>query len=250
LGRLHTKRQRETEEGNIATYLGTLPGAEVPETHQQRAYQYVKSRIRNLQLKPGQLITDAKIAEELEVSRTPVREALRRLEQEGLLEKKARAGWRVYTLSLDDVKEIFDIKLALECMVARRAAECEDQALRATLTDALEAMKVAAEADDRRAWYEADVELHRAIFHMGGNERANQIIRGLNDQYHRVGVGFLMIQGRVQRSTVEHVAFVGSILAKDAGEAERRMCAHIENLRDELVSTLVNVVLPFADRGL
>jgi DNA-binding GntR family transcriptional regulator len=156
----------------------------------------------------------------------------------------------VYTLSLDDVKEIFDIKLALECMMARRAAECQDQALRATLAEALEAMKAAAEANNPHAWYEVDIQLHRTIFRMGGNERVIQIIQGLNDQWHRLHVGFLMIQGRIQRSTVEHIAFVESILEQDADEAEHRMCTHIENLRNELVSTLVNVVLPFVNRGI
>ena len=63
-----------------------------------------------LELKPGAYLTDSQIAAEVNISRTPVREAFYRLEHEGLLVNQARRGWRVYTLSLQDIEQIFDIK--------------------------------------------------------------------------------------------------------------------------------------------
>jgi len=218
-------------------------------TYQQQAYDFVKAQIMNLDLKPGQYVTDSQVADELGISRTPVREALRRLEQEGLLINQARRGWKVYTLSLDDIHEIFDIKANLEGMLARRAAECQDQTLRRALGDAMERMKRAAAADDPDAWHEADFQLHRVISAMASNERASGIIQNLNDQWHRVRIGFVAMQGRIERSNSEHEAIVDRILAGDGKEAERLMRVHLNNVRQELVRLLVNLVLPFVEEG-
>jgi DNA-binding GntR family transcriptional regulator len=218
-------------------------------TYQQQAYDYVKAQIMNLDLKPGQYVTDSQVAGELNISRTPVREALRRLEQEELLINQARRGWKVYTLSLEDVHEIFDIKEALEGMAARRAAGCQDEELRSALRAAMDRMRQAAVADDPDAWREADARLHDVIFAMGGNERASTIIGSLNDQWHRVRIGFVAVEGRIERSNPEHEVIVDRILAGDGEEAERHMRLHLNNVRQELVHLLVNLVLPFVEEG-
>ena len=231
------------------TTARTQPAAESAGTLQEQAYNYVKAQIMNLDLKPGQYITDSQVASELNVSRTPVREALRRLEQEGLLVNLARRGWKVYALSLEDIHEIFDIKVSLEGMIARQAADCQDEGLQQTLKKAMERMKRAGEAGDDEAWHEADDQLHEVIFAMGGNERAAGIIQNLNDQWHRVRIGFLAMQGRIARSNPEHEAVVEKILAGDGNEAERLMQLHLNNVRAELVRLLVNLVLPFVREG-
>jgi DNA-binding GntR family transcriptional regulator len=218
-------------------------------TFQQQAYDLVKARIMNLDLKPGQYVTDSQIADELNISRTPVRQALGLLEHEGLLISQVRRGWKVYSLSLEDIHEIFDIKVVLEGMIARRAAGCDDAEKRAALREAMERMKQAAAAHDDEAWREADVELHDTLFSMCSNERAARIIRNLNEKWWRVRIGFLAVQGRIERSNPEHEAIVESILAGDGEEAERLMRIHLNNVREELVRLLVNLVLPFVQEG-
>ena len=218
-------------------------------TFQEQAYDFVKTQIINLDLKPGAYVTDSQVAEELDISRTPVREALRRLEQEGLLVSQARRGWKVYTLSLEDIHEIFDIKAALEGMIASRAAECQDDELQSALRASIDRMNSAAETDDPDAWQEADSQLHEVIFTMGGNERAAGVIRNLNDQWHRVRIGFVAMHGRIERSNSEHEAIVESILAGDGEQAEQLMRVHLNNVRQELVRLLVNLVLPFVEEG-
>ena len=223
--------------------------AESVTTYQEQAYDLVKARIMNLDLKPGQYVTDNQIADELNISRTPVRDALRLLEHEGFLISEARRGWKVYSLSLEDIHQIFDIKVALEGMIAGQAAECDDEGKRAALRDAMERMKQAAAANDNEAWRQADVELHDTIFSMCSNERAARIIQNLNEQWWRVRIGFLAMQGRIERSNPEHEAIVESILAGDGQEAERLMRIHLNNVREELVRLLVNLVLPFVQEG-
>jgi DNA-binding GntR family transcriptional regulator len=218
-------------------------------TYQEQAYDFVKARIMNLDLKPGQYLTDSQIAEELDISRTPVRDALRLLEHEGFLISEARRGWKIYSLSLEDIHEIFDIKEALEGMIARQAAGCLDEELRNALREAMDRMHHAADADDPDAWQEADFQLHRIISAMGANERATRIIQNLNEQWHRVRIGFLAMQGRIERSNPEHEAIVENILSGDGQEAERLMHIHLNNVREELVRLLVNLVLPFVQEG-
>lgn len=223
---------------------------EATTTLQEQAYSFVKAKIMDLEIKPGQYITDSEVAEELGMSRTPVREGLRRLEHEGLLINYARRGWRVYALSLQDIHDIFDLKEAVEGMLARRAASCSDEELRSILVEIVERMAVAAQADDVEAWLQADVQFHRTLFAMSGNKRAIDFVQTLNDQWHRVRTGFVTLRERMQRSNVEHEAIIDGILARDGEQAERAMTVHLHNVKDELVHLLVNVVLPFVEEGI
>ncbi len=229
--------------------MTTQTSAASSTTLQNQVYEFVKAKIMNLALKPGQYVTDSEVASQLGISRTPVREALRRLEHEGLLISEARRGWKVYALSLADVREIFDVKEAVEGMMARRATECTDQELRSALQETIEGMHRAVEADDVEAWLEADVEFHRVLFAMSENERATDIIQNLNDQWHRVCLGFIALQGRTRRSSREHAAIVESILSGNGSEAERLMRVHLRNVRVELMRLLENLVLPFVQEG-
>ena len=134
-------------------------------------------------------------------------------------------------------------------MIVRRAAECDDEEKRAVLRDVMDLMKQAAAAKDDEAWRQADIELYDTIFSMCPNERAARIIRNLNEQWWRVRIGFLAMQGRIERSNPEYEAIVESILAGNGKEAEHLMCVHLNNVREELVRLLVNLVLPFVQKG-
>jgi len=219
-------------------------------TFQQQAYDFVKTQILTLRYKPGQILTDSQVAQELGISRTPVREAFHRLENEGLLiNESPRRGWRVYTLSLADVHEIFDLKEVIEGLIARQAARCDDPAPQSALRDVMKRMRDACDEGNPEAWLSADMALHEAIFSMARSDRGHRIVANLNDQWHRVRIGFVAIQGRMLRSTDEHQAIIDAILAGDGEAAEQRMRHHLNAVREELVRLLVNLVLPFVDNG-
>lgn len=220
-----------------------------PATYQQQAYDYIKKAIFELRFKPGEFVADKQVADELGISRTPVREALYKLESEGLLIGVARRGWRVYSLSLEDVHDIFDIKVSIEGMIAAKAAACTDDSLRTQLRATVDQMMAAVQADDPRAWLEADYALHDVLFKMVDNERAEKIIDNLNAQWHRLRIGFAAMEGRIRRSTDEHKTFVQAILDGDAARAEKAMRDHLNQVREELVRLLVNILLPFVDEG-
>jgi len=218
-------------------------------TYQQQACNYIREQIFLLGFKPGEFITDTQVAAKLNISRTPVREAFHRLEQEGLLVNVARRGWRVYSLSLEDIHEIFDVKVAIEGMIARKAAESTNEDLRRDLEVAVERMSEAAAVGDTDVWIQNDQRLHQVLFDMAGNDRASQIIMNLNDQWLRVRIGFTAIQGRMRRSADEHQLIIQAILAGNGDEAEFQMDQHLNSVREELVQLLAVLVLPFASEG-
>jgi DNA-binding GntR family transcriptional regulator len=218
-------------------------------TQHEVAYQYIKSRILNLQFKPGQVLIDSKIANELCISRTPVREAFLRLKSEGLLEYEAHKGWRVYLLSLSDLQEIFDLKLAIEGMVSRKAAGCSDAGLRQQLSEAIDKLEEVTATDNPTSWFEADNQLHLMICQMAHNQHAFNAIKSLDEQWHRLRVGFMFIQGRKGRTISEYRGIVNYILAGDGAEAERLTQVHLKNVCDELIELLIKFVLPYVEEG-
>jgi DNA-binding GntR family transcriptional regulator len=213
-------------------------------TLQEEAYLFIKSKILNLGFKPGEYITDLQIAESLNISRTPV------LEREGLLIYEPKRGWKVYSLTLDDIKEIFEIKINLEALLARKAAQCTDKKLRAELKQTITAMREAADGDDVDSWVNLDKNLHSLIFTMADNHRAMTYIENLNDQWNRLRIGFSARTGRMGRSIIEHEKLVDAILSGDENLAEKETVAHLEKVRDELTSLLINMVLPYARDGI
>ena len=213
-------------------------------TFEQKVYELVKEKIMNLEIKPGEIVTDGKIANLLNVSRTPVRDALRRLEFEGFLISVYGRGWKVYSLFLEDIEQIIDIKISLETKILREAAECNEDSKRASLKKALKEMKKATETSDSDAWRKANTEFHKVILDMCKNKRAARIIANMNQQYYRV-VAVLLPIG----STKEHEAIASAVLAGDGDTAEHLMRIHLENVYKTLSYKITNYVLPYAKEG-
>ena len=126
------------------------------QTYRQQAYTAINTQILDLSFKPGQELNDVQIARDQGIGRTPVREALRKLESESLVVSQYRHGWRVSALSMEDIHEIFDLKEALEAPLEKEAADCRNRALRKRLREAMRTMKQASRSDDSETWREAD----------------------------------------------------------------------------------------------
>jgi DNA-binding GntR family transcriptional regulator len=209
-----------------------------------KAYDFIKSAILNMDLRPGQPLVDSALAQRVQVSRTPVREALRRLQTEGLVVRGPRKGWRVCSLSREDIEQIFDLKESLEGLAARRAAQRITQQCAEQLLQIVKRMEEASQTADRQTWMALDAQYHEIIFRVVGNERLRQIVGNLNDQWHRLRVGHLAVEGRVQRASQEHRWIAEAIAAHDQDRAEAMMQQHLRNLKDSLVSVLENLVFP------
>jgi DNA-binding GntR family transcriptional regulator len=203
-----------------------------------------------MEYRPGDYITDSQIAAELKISRTPAREAFQRLENEGLLISEARRGWRIYSLTIKDIEDIFDLKCEIEGLVARKAAMGNNEEHHQALRNYLSCMQEASINDDVATWMEMDSSLHHLLYQMAQNDRAERIIKYLNDQWHRLRRGFINLQGRLDIATNEHEKIVNAVISSDAEGAELAMQAHLNSVRRGLLKVLVTMILPYARDGL
>jgi DNA-binding GntR family transcriptional regulator len=219
-------------------------------SYQQQVYNYVRNKILTMEYRPGDYISDSQVAKELSISRTPAREAFQRLEIEGLLISEARRGWRIYSLTIKDIEDIFDLKCEIEGLVARRAALGPSEEHHQTLRNYLHRMQEASQNNDVATWIEMDSSLHHLFYLMAHNDRAEKIIKQLNDQWHRLRRGFINLQGSLESATSEHENIANAVIAGDANAAELAMQTHLNNVRQGLLKVLVTMILPYARNGL
>lgn len=194
-----------------------------PRTSQaDRAYRALKDKILRNILSPGQQMLEQEAAEELAMSRTPVREAMVRLAQEGFVEIRPRHGMRVLPISPDDMAEIFAIltgleSIAAQTVAARRPSPAEIAPLDAAVAD----MEEALERDDLEAWASADRAFHTALVKLAGNRRLETVVFGFWDQAHRVRMATLRLRPKPTASNDDHAALIAAIVVGDAERARR-----------------------------
>lgn len=205
----------------------------------EHAYAALRRRILDNVYPPGMQTLEQTLAAELGISRTPVREALIRLQQEGLVEVIPRHGMRVLPVSPADMKDIYEMLTALEAMAAelvvRRApAAAELQ----PLVDATRDMAKALKADDLDAWAFADERFHRHLIELTGNRLLIEAVLNCWDRAHRARMVTLRMRPKPAHSTQEHMDVVDMIRkgdARGAFEAHRR---HRERGSRELLAIL------------
>ena len=184
------------------------------------AYDEVKRRILDNEMPAGFQALESELAQLLGMSRTPVREALVRLADEGLVEVRPRHGMRVLPVSAADMREIYQILTALEAAAAASLAERgltgeEAAALHRTLAD----MDTALVRDDLAAWARADRAFHWLLVDLGGNARLKAMVAACLDQSHRVRMLTLKLRPKPLASNRDHADLVAAIEAHDPERA-------------------------------
>ncbi len=211
---------------------GRIPFAE-------QAYNALKQQILGNVLPAGSQFLEQEIAERLNMSRTPTREAMVRLANEGLVEVRPRHGMRVLPISPKDMAEIYDIITALEASAAGTLANLElDKQTLKPLIDAVEEMDRALESDDLQAWADADHEFHSQLVGLTGNRRLINLIATFHDQGQRVRMTTLHMRPRPDKSNEDHRAVVDAILANDAATARDIHRRHRETAGKVLIKLL------------
>ena len=203
------------------------------------AYEAVRQRILDNVYPPGHQALEQALAEELGISRTPLREAMIRLRNEGLLEIVPRHGVRVLPLSATDMKEIYETLTALESMAAELAARRgPGPAELKPLQDASRDMARALRADDLDAWANADECFHRTLIDLCGNRLLKQTVLNFWDRAHRARMFTLRLRPKPVNSTDEHRELVERISAGDAAGAFACTRAHRERGSRELLAII------------
>ncbi|MEW9548306.1 GntR family transcriptional regulator [Nonomuraea sp. NPDC050783] len=176
---------------------------------------------------PGRLYSVYQVAEQLNVSRSPVREAMLRLADAGLVQVERNRGFRIVLPHPREIVEIFGVRLALEPPAARRAAATGPaglgEALRATMAE----MAAAVRAGDESLFFHLDQALHDRILAAAGNGRARAIVGGLRDTMRILGTSTDDASRTLRQVHEEHEPIVAAVAAGDAGGAARAMRAHL-----------------------
>lgn len=212
------------------------------ETLSEQTYEALRGLIREASYAPGTVLSESMLARQLDVGRTPVREAIVRLTHEGLLTRQPRGrGLVVHTLNLDDVRELYDAREVLEVVCARRAAQhaTDDQLER--LSQIIDQSHHATEFGiSWTAYRKLDGEFHGLVAQGGGNKRIEAMLASMFDAaildpwYLKI----LAIPGQTRRSVAEHTDIYEAIRARDPDRAEAAVRRHAQSYRQVVADRL------------
>lgn len=201
-------------------------------------YQEVAERLRQRifahELTPGTWIDEQKLAEQYGISRTPLREALKVLASEGLVELKPRRGCYVTEISRQDLDDIFPLMAMLEGRCAAEAVAKAGAGDIEALKEIHERLEAAARDGRIDAFFEANQEFHRKIQELSGNRWLLSVIQDLRKVLKLSRLHSLSLEGRLQQSLDEHRRIVAALSARNAEEAEKLMHDHLLSGREAL----------------
>lgn len=186
------------------------------------------------ELSVGERVNESQLAARLRVSRGPVREALRGLEESGLLRLEKNRGVFVREVSLSEADEIYDLREALDELVGRRLAKRFDKAVRTAVHSLLEEMDAAAKNGDAAAYHMLNLRFHDTLVEAAGNAKLIATYRRLIKELHLFRLKGLTAGGGLPVSNDEHRAIVKAIEAGDADAAGRRMRDHVRASRKRM----------------
>ncbi len=204
----------------------------------------IREAIINGSLKPRERLMEIQLAEELGVSRTPIREALRKLELEGFIVMIPRKGAYVADISFKDIADVYEIRAALEGLAAALAAErITDEELE-EMERFLVGKAEAIANNDMDKLVDVDTRFHELIYQASRNDRLSNIINNLREQIQRCRVTSLSVPGRMQQSLQEHRTIVEAIQSRDTQLARQVAQDHIENAENIMMESLKKEGLP------
>ncbi|MGB3715908.1 MAG: GntR family transcriptional regulator [Candidatus Promineifilaceae bacterium] len=203
------------------------------------AYERLKDALQHADLEPGQVLSETRLSESLGISRTPVREALRQLAQEGLVHV---IPGRAITVAVHSVRAILDvvhIRLMLEPELVRLTTEALSAIEIERLVGAVRDMEEACDHEEQTSWSRADTRFHEILGESCPNQLLGEIVTQMrNRAHHLANIDSQTNPARLRACTAEHRAIVNSIANRDGKTASDATRTHIETLRESLFSRL------------
>ncbi|MEQ6897013.1 GntR family transcriptional regulator [Microbacterium sp. KR10-403] len=198
--------------------------------------QRLREAIQSAEFAPHQRLIEADLSERYGASRASVRTALLNLTNEGLVERLPNRGARVRAITVDEAVEIVEVRMELESLVARKAAEkatAKDEKALRTLRDRIE---TAAASGDLVEYSRVNQELDHRLREISDHATATQLLERLRAQSARHQFRLAFVPGRAATSAPEHIAIIDAILAHDPQAAEKATRAHLAGIADLLRS--------------
>lgn len=209
-------------------------------TLQNQVYEYLHNKIVSGEILPGERMVEERISKETGISRSPIREAIRRLGSDGLVSVSPRGGVKVYRPSFSDFKFLYECRLSLESSAAHYAAIRINQGQKKQLSNLMNEMQQAINHQEMDHLRSLSTNFHNLIVEISGNpyldKMMNQLIAHLT--FYRNAV--FKIQTRIDEGADEHQTIGEAIIAQDAKTAEEMMRTHIERDYQFYISTYSN----------
>lgn len=202
----------------------------------EEVYAQLKRDIADFRLVPGDRFSEHDICNRLAVSRTPVRQALFRLQQEGLVEVMFRSGWRVLPFDFDRFDQLYDLRMVLETTAAQRLCQ-QDSAESAPLLEALKDRWLvpvgerSSDAAQVAAWDEA---FHETLVQAAGNPEMARVHHDVTERIRIIRRLDFLKQMRIDATYDEHAKILRAILARKADRAELLLRSHIQSSQVEV----------------
>jgi DNA-binding GntR family transcriptional regulator len=204
-----------------------------PVTLADQAYGQLKQLIFDFALMPGDRLSESELAQRLSVSRTPLRQALQRLEREGFLQVAPRVGWRVAPLDFDVFDELYDLRILIESHATARLAEREDRPALAALADVW-LVPGAERLADGAAVGRLDEQFHSLLVQACGNREMARVHRQITERIRIIRRLDFTKPARVEATYDEHARILRAISRRRADEAQRLLRAHVEQSKLEV----------------
>lgn len=201
----------------------------------EQVYEYLKDAIMTNLLKPGKPLREMEIANELQMSRTPVREAFRELEVEGLITNFPSCGTMVSTITPLDVEEIYELRVLYETWaLSKSITRISDREL-----DAVEqAFLQSKEEDDEELWHKADRQLHQLIIDKSGNRRFIAHVETLNVHIERIRLISAQHESRRADSFKEHMDIIQLIRKRDLVKCTLALQKHLSGVAESAMEAV------------
>lgn len=190
------------------------------------------------ELKPGERLMEIHLANRLGVSRTPIREAIRKLELEGLVTMIPRRGAEVAQITEKSLKDVLEVRRALDALCAELACERITDGEREELRKACMEFEKATKTKDATAIAKADVTLHDIIVAATGNKRLVTLVNNLAEQMYRYRFEYIKDENQHERLIEEHRRIYASILYKDSVAAAEAAREHIDNQEKSIIEQI------------
>jgi DNA-binding GntR family transcriptional regulator len=204
----------------------------------QIAYERLHEAIKHAQLEPGEPLSETRISKALGISRTPVREALQQLVQEGLLQVIPGRAITVAAPSVQEVLDALHVRELLEPELVRLAAETLNGEELKTLQELTKEMERAALAGDRPAWSKADIKWHETLCNNCPNRLLGQMVLQARNRVYNQATDEHVSTQYLLEGTLEHKQIVEALSNHDGKQVERLMLEHIRSVRENMFKSL------------
>ena len=194
-----------------------------------KIFDSIRAKILDFTYSPGVRLSDDEIAAEYKMSRTPVREALNRLAELGLVEAKSNRGFRVKTFSKKDIEDLYVLRNTLECLAVKLTTERMNSSIEKKLKDILKSYPSIIRSDDIVKFSFVDSKYHNMIASFSGNLALYETLNHLSFKIHVIRRYDHLRPGSLERTYEQHLQILNYMLSHDIKKAQKSMAKHISN---------------------